>query len=143
MVDESEMHSWLSSLQSSGASSSSSDEKKMSIADYLGFALGCVGMSLDDFCRLRQEELESVLKSYTSQRDFIIHDGWERMRHHAAVSIQPHVRKKIRARDLFHFGWDVPDDAKGRCRKESVPLSASESKARFESLVERTNACVH
>lgn len=103
----------------------------MSIVDCLGFALGCVGLSLDDFCLLRQEELESVFKVYTSERDFFVRDGWERMRQHAAVSMQPHVRKRISARDLFHFGWDDTTVDGKKVEESSTPLSSAESKARF------------
>ena len=39
-VDESEMHSWLSSVQSSGASSASSDEKKIEHRGLLRFRAG-------------------------------------------------------------------------------------------------------
>ena len=95
-------------------------------------------MSFDDFCVLTYEEFESVVSSYTSQRDFFIHDGWERMRQHAAISIQPHVRKRIGARQLLPLPWDksAPADKKGK--DDRKPLSAEESKKRFLQRIGRS-----
>lgn len=115
----------------------------MTITDCLGFALGCVGLSLDDFCGLTQEEFESVSSNYTSQRDFFVRNGWERMRQHAAISIQPHLRKKISARQLLPFSWDKETgkkkDEEGENKYERKKQGKDAAKKRFLEIVRRSS----
>lgn len=116
------------------------DEKKPGITELLGFALGCVGMSLSDFCGLTPEEFECVCDAYHRQREADYRDGWKRMRMLATVCIQPHVKKRISARELLPFSWDKAGRAAahgGVPPKKTV--SAAESKARLEKLTRRLN----
>lgn len=61
------------------------------------------------------------------------------MRLLATYAIQPHVKKKITARNLLPLPWDKPKPQRKRGQKAPKPLSAEESKARFEKLIERIN----
>ena len=58
------------------------------------------------------------------------------MRLLATIVIQPHLRKKVTANNLLKFPWDRE---KVSHEIESNPISAEESKRRFEKLVKRVN----
>lgn len=105
----------------------------------MGFALGCIHLSFDDFCGCTPEEFESICEAYHEQREADYKDNWERMRLLATYTIQPHVKKKITANKLLPFPWDKPAFLRKRGQKATKPVTAEESKARFEKLVERIN----
>ncbi len=97
----------------------------------LGIAVGCVGLSLDDFCRLNFEEFESICKSWREMNERQERDNWERTRILAAICIQPHIKKKITPRQLLPLPWDRT----GNKQKSEAPiLSREEQRARFEEL---------
>lgn len=104
------------------------------IEECLGYALGCVRLSYDDFCRCTPSEFNCICKAYNEQREADYKDGWERMRLLATIVIQPHLRKKVTANNLLKFPWD-----RERVSHviESKPISAEESKRRFEELVKK------
>lgn len=105
----------------------------------MGFALGCIRLSFDDFCGCTPEEFESICKAYHDQREADYKDEWERMRLLATYAIQPHIKKKITAQNLLPLPWDKPKPQRKKGQKALKPLSAEESKARFEKLVKRIN----
>lgn len=59
-------------------------KKSAGIEELLGHALGCVGLSLDDFCRLTPSEFGAVCKAWLERQEQTMQDGWERMRMKAA-----------------------------------------------------------
>ena len=91
----------------------------------LGYALACIGLSYDDFCRLTPEEFGTVSKVYHEYREADFKGEWERMRMLAAITIQPHVKKKITPQALLPFEWD-----KQKPKTEFV--SKEEDKKRLE-----------
>ncbi len=95
----------------------------------LGYALGCIGLRYDDFCRLSAEEFRAVCKSYSEKEESHLHGEWERMRLLATITIQPHVKGKVTAHRLLPLPWDKNPFS------EVSAVSKEESKARFESLV--------
>lgn len=105
----------------------------------MGFTLGCIRLSFDDFCGCTPEEFESICEAYNDQREADYKDEWERMRLLAACVIQPHVKKKITAQNLLPLPWDNPRLPRKEGQKASRPLSGEESKARFEKLIRRIN----
>lgn len=57
------MEAWAASLQEGKTEASEEwEEKKLNIYEILGYALGCIGLSYDDFCRLTPEEFGEVVK---------------------------------------------------------------------------------
>ncbi len=79
--------------------------------------MGCIGMSYDDFCRLRPTEFAAVCKAYNDTRMALFHDGWERARTVAAITVQPHTKKKITPKRLLPLPWD---NNTARKRKEGA-----------------------
>lgn len=72
----------------------------------LGFALGCVGLGYDDFCRLTPGEFKAVSDSFIELREADRREDWERMRILATVTIQPHIKNKLTAKKLLPLPWD-------------------------------------
>ena len=72
----------------------------------LGHALGCIGMPLDDFCRLTPDEFGAVCKAWNERQEQLMRDGWERMRMNATIGIQPHVKGRVTPERLLPFPWE-------------------------------------
>ena len=71
-------------------------------------ALGVVGLSFGDFCVLTFDEFEAVLKAHRERDDMMRHEGWERMRLQAVMTMQPHCRKKLDPKKVLPFEWEKP-----------------------------------
>lgn len=74
--------------------------------DLLGTALVGMRLSYDDFCRLTPEEFGHACKEYRRMQDAAHRDRWSRMRMLAAITIQPHLKKKITPQGLLPFPWE-------------------------------------
>ena len=72
----------------------------------LGTAIGCIGLSLEEFSQLYFEEFESVCRAWQEMYDAQERGAWERTRVLASICIQPHVRKKITPRQILPLPWD-------------------------------------
>lgn len=107
--------------------------KSPGIYELLGVALGCIGLTYKDFCKLEYEEFEAVYKAYAEQRDASFKTGWEQIRMLATITIQPHLgrRSKITPEKLLPFPWD-----KLRAPKAAT-LTKEEHRARMEELAKR------
>lgn len=101
----------------------------------MGIALGCIGLSYDDFCRLTFDEFAAVWKAYVERRDTDSKDEWQRMRLLATIVIQPHLGKghKVTPEKLLPFPWDKQKEEKtgGKTRK----LTAKQQRERMKELV--------
>lgn len=91
-------------------------------------------MSPEDFCNCEFDEFEAICRAWEEMRDGETRGDWERIRTLAAVSIQPHVRKRVTPRQLIPLPWD---------RKSRTPTPAAaaqtpeERRRRFEEVVRR------
>ena len=96
--------------------------------------MGCIHLSFDDFCRCTPSEFESICEAYHDQREADYKDGWERARAIIVATLRPHLKGRPTARKVYPLPWDKP---KAPQKKAPKPLTAEESKARFEKLVAR------
>ena len=103
-------------------------KKPVGIETLLGHAIGCVGMRLDDFCRLTPSEFEAVCRSWNEREESLVRDGWERMRMGAAIGIQPHVKEKVTPQKMLPFPWERP-------KRDAPKVSAEEARKRYEKLM--------
>lgn len=69
-------------------------------------AIGSIGLSLTDFCCLTIDEWNEVHKSWLDRENQFQKAEWERLRTLATITIQPHCRKKVNAKQLLPFPWD-------------------------------------
>lgn len=97
-------------------------------------AVGCIGMSHDDFCKCTFAEFESICRAWREMNDSRTRDAWERVRTVAAICIQPHVKKRITPRQLIPLPWD---NEKVNLRSEARELTAEEKRKRFEEVARR------
>lgn len=93
-------------------------------------------MSLDDFCALDLDEFEAVYSAWAEGEESRNRDRWERLRLHASITIQPHVRKRIIPRQLIPLPWD--NDKPQGAAVIGPALTAQERQARFERLAARS-----
>lgn len=108
--------------------------RSVAIYDLLGLAVGCIGMSYDDFCKCTFGEFESICKAWREVTDGQNRDAWERARTVAAIAIQPHIKRKITPRQLLPLPWDK---APQRHKAETPQLTAEEKQKRFEDMARR------
>lgn len=100
----------------------------------MGVALGCIGLSFDDFCKLDYDEFESICKAWSENAETAYRDDWERARLMATICIQPHIKKRITPQKLLPLPWD---NARKE-RKDSKPRRTMPgSRERFEEVKKR------
>lgn len=97
----------------------------------LGYGIGVIGMNLEDWCDLSPDEFSAVCKAYNDKEEARLHDEWERMRLLATITIQPHVKNRLKADKLLPLPWD------GEKKAEVPQVSKEEAKARFEQLLKQ------
>lgn len=91
-------------------------------------------MSVDDFNRCTFGEFEAICRAWTARDEAQYRDEWERTRLLAAISIQPHISKKITPQQLIPLPWDNKEVA---VRSEPKPHDAESARKRFEELTAR------
>lgn len=80
----------------------------------LGLATGCVGMSLDDFCRLTPSEFKAVHQAWSEHQEATQRAEWERTRLTCTYLLQPWAKRRIAPKDVMRLPWDdegAPDSA--------------------------------
>ena len=100
----------------------------------LGIATACIGLSLNDFCRLTPDEFSYVCKAYTDTSEMRRQESWERARAVATLTVQPHLKHQMSAGKLMPFPWD--DKAKPSPQPKPKKTK-EEEKAIFERLAKR------
>lgn len=98
-------------------------------------ALGCIGLSYDDFCGLTPSCFDAVYKAYTEKLEDAERIAWSRMRLQTCISIQPHIRKRLSPAELIKFPWEAED------AKEDV--SKEDALKRFTKLVKANTTTAH
>lgn len=94
-------------------------------------AVGCAGMGVADFCLCTPREFAAILRAWREEREGRERAAWERMRLLAAITVQPHCKKKVAPARLLPLPWDRPQA--GRENKATPPST----RARFEEAVAR------
>lgn len=90
-------------------------------------ALGCLGLSLDDFCALSPDEFNQVHKAHIDAEIERLHGDWDRMRTQTTYLMQPHFNKQLDAKKLMPFPWE----------KEQKKKAPSSTEKRRQELAER------
>ena len=97
----------------------------------LGYGIGVIGMSVEDWSGLSPDEFGFVCQAYNEKEEARLQDEWERMRLLATMTIQPHVKNRLHAEKLLPLPWDRKQ------KNEEPPVSKEEAKARFEQLAQK------
>lgn len=98
--------------------------------------MGCMGMSMDDFCRCTPSEFNKAYEAWGECQERLERSAWERMRMQCLCSLQPYSSKKLRAEDLMRFPWEE-EQKKSPCQEVQEELSHEEVMARYREAVER------
>lgn len=105
----------------------------------MGIALGCIGLSYDDFCRCYPDEYYSIAKAWHEMRDAEMKADWERMRLLATITIQPHTKRKITAQKLVPLPWDNTKKKTPR-KAEADTMTVEQHRQRAAELERRLNS---
>lgn len=73
--------------------------------------MGCIGLSLDDFCRCTPSEFYAVFDAWNQGRTADYRTGWEQTRFLALASLQPHSTKTLRPADIMPLPWEIEEKA--------------------------------
>lgn len=87
-------------------------------------------MSVRDFELCTVPEFEAVVKAWHDKEEARMQTSWEIARMTAAITIQPHVKKKITPSSLLPFPWD-------KTKKKASPMSRDEHRRRFYELMNK------
>lgn len=90
-------------------------------------------MSVRDFELCTIPEFEAVVKAWYEKEEARMQTSWETTRMLAAITIQPHIKKKITPAKLLPFPWD-------KTKEEASPMSRNEHRRRFYELTRKTSA---
>lgn len=89
------MEAWAASLQDGKTEASEEwEEKKLNIYEILGYALGCIGLSYDDFCRLTPEEFGAVVKKKMTPQALLPFE-WDRQKPKAEFVSKEEDQKRL------------------------------------------------
>ena len=69
----------------------------------MGLAMGCVGMCLNDFCRLTPSEFTAVFEAWQQQETYAERRGWEQARFLACSILKPYSKKSLELTDVCRF----------------------------------------
>ena len=86
----------------------------------MGLALGCIGMSMDDFCRCTPSEFRAVYGGWRDMAEGLRREAWERTRMECLCSLQPYSKKRLAAEDIMRFAWDDAEDGREDEEKKSL-----------------------
>lgn len=101
------------------------------MTEALGFALGVLGLSLEDFCCLTPEEYNETARQWQQLRDLGERGDWERVRMMCLCMLQPYAKGELKARDVMVFPWEEEREEE-RVSEAAKGLSREELMAEFE-----------
>ena len=73
----------------------------------IGLAMGCVGMCLNDFCRLTPSEFTAVFEAWQQKETYAERRRWEQARFLACSILKPYSKKSLELTDVCRFSWDT------------------------------------
>lgn len=111
-------------------------DEPVGILELLGIALGCIRLSYHDFCSCYPDEFFSICKAWRDMRDAEVRTDWERTRLLAAITIQPHIKRKITPQKLLPLPWDI---TKPKPKQPGEKLTVEQHRQRAEEIERRIN----
>ena len=95
------------------------------IDDLLSLALGCIGMSLYDFCCFTPAEFAAIAKAWRNRQQ-----EWECTHMACLCTLQPYSSKTLGKRDVMKFGWDE-EEQPSKTGQAKEQLTTEEIKKRY------------
>lgn len=100
----------------------------MTIYRLLGVAVGCIGMSVGDFCGLTPAEFTAVWEVWRERSDSEERGEWERIRMLATLGLTPWSRHRLEPAKVLPLPWDKE-------RPKARKMSKAERLERIKELV--------
>ena len=75
--------------------------------ELLGIAMGCMGMTMKDFCQCAPSEFYAAWKAWSDAEDRRERGAWERMRMESVCVLQPYAKNRLKAKDVMVFPWET------------------------------------
>lgn len=91
--------------------------------------MGCMGMSMMDFCLCTPSEFYETWKVWNEMQLRREREAWERARMECLCTLQPWSKKRLKARDVMRFEWD-DNDEDSKCSR-SNEMSREEIMKRY------------
>ena len=91
--------------------------------------MGCIGMSMDDFCRCTPSEFRAAWEVWHEMHEQRGRGAWERMRMQCLCTLQPYSNKNLDAKDIMQFPWDN----EGEKKKEKEGINKEEMMRRYKA----------
>lgn len=87
------------------------DGSEQTVEELLGIAVGCIGMSVEDFCRCAPLEFEAVMDAWAERETRRERGAWERLRMECLCTLQPYAGGALEKEDVMRFAWDEDKNA--------------------------------
>lgn len=103
----------------------------------MGTAVGCIGMSVDDFCRCTPLEFSAVYQGWAEAEQRRERAAWERTRMQCTCMLQPYSKLGLKPQDVMKFAWDREmrnEECGMRNEAEGEKLTAKQIRERFEKV---------
>lgn len=119
--------------------SDSTKEEPADVETLLGIAMGCMGISRNDFCRCTPSEFYAVYDAWNERQTRLERGRWERMRTQCLCALQPYSKSKLRAEDIMRFPWDGENEERkaSSSRSREDDMSHEELMARYREAKKR------
>lgn len=69
--------------------------------------MGEMGMTIEELYNMTPRQFQNKREGYRRAVEGDMQTRWESVRWLAAVVIAPHIKKRLRPKDLMAFPWDV------------------------------------
>lgn len=102
----------------------------------MGIALGCIGMSMQDFERCTPSEFKAVFDKWQKCSELREQSEWERVRMSCLCALQPYSKKRLSASDIMEFPWEKDKQA-AQSHTGRVEESVEQLRARMQKEAER------
>ena len=122
-----------------GTLGDSAEEEPVGVERLLGIAMGCMGMSMDNFCRCIPSEFYAAYDAWFEMHEARERGAWEWMRMQCLCSLQPYSKDKLSPRDIMRFPWEISDLSDDGKVKDEEFSGAAEGR---EELKERYRAAI-
>lgn len=93
--------------------------------------MGCLGMSLQDFCSCTPSEFKKVYEAWRDNAQRLMREGWEQTRTICICSMQPYSKKRLDPKNIMPLPWDRKQ------KKKEPEMTREERKARYEAAKKR------
>ena len=94
-----------------------------------------MGISYTEFQIMTVEEFDAIYSAWAKHQDALQREEWERMRLHACIDIQPHVKNTLTPRQLLPLRWDKAED---KPKKKEKKLTKKQRMELEQSLISKS-----